>query len=783
MSATQRTYNNYVIPDDWPELEGPIDLAVHDLPHKSASTEWWYINGHVKDEEGHEYSIHVSFFRLAKNAEENLHSITANIVDVASGKSHFYSYLDPQSARILQYQLETNQYSLDPRLANAMLEVVKKGNIPLPDLSFKEVAKIGTEKLDLDYTMGNTFRVQDDGSYHVVSTCDEKQLKMDVVLKPMKPVTRQGNNGVVDVGIRQETMFYYFIPRNELTGTLTIGGKTFNITGTGWYDHEFGGGIRSGVYDPDSAKNEEAAAATTTEEKKEGEAPVKKQGEKDDSLAWNWFSMQLDDGRDITATNLVDVLKNEVRDNFLIMINKDGSREEYRDMVVTSSNPWVSVRSGNTYPLSWELKVPSADLTLKLEAVMANQEVFTLLSRPAYWEGRLNITGSQNGVPITGACFLERHGFEEIDSLDRFFKVISGLVRKEINDVVPFNPTFQQAVDLLANDDNTHYMDGVSTKVLEKTMIAPLREIIDRGGKSWRSYALLLCIDAVGGDSFKYQHWLAMPEMMHVGSLIIDDIQDKSELRRGKPCVHKIYGEDIAINAGSGAYFLAMHLLQSRTPDLTPEMRNTLYDLYFLTLRAGHCGQAFDLYGLEYRLEDVLKSGDVADLLRGVIATHRLKSAVPAGNLARMGAHIGGGSPVQIDAIGAYLEAVGIAFQIMDDVLNLSGLEDDGKVLKSCGEDLHEGKITYPVARAFGSMTQEEREEFWAKLKTKPDYDVVHAMIKQLMSPNINALKNSIQDATDMVEKAFQKLDSTIPDSYYKIMLRAFGDYVLDRHY
>eukprot|EP00461_Guttulinopsis_vulgaris_P001548 UN01548 len=439
---------------------------------------------------------------------------------------------------------------------------------------------------------------------------------------------------------------------------------------------------------------------------------------KDDSFAWNWFSMQLDDGSDVTATNLVDIITNEVKDNFLVWIGPDGERIEYRDMEVSHSNPWMSVRSGNSYPLEWKLTVPSAELELNLKAVMANQEVFTLLSRPAYWEGRLAVTGTYKGQPITGKCFLERHGFEEIDSLDRFFKNVSKLVRKEINDVVPRNPTFQDAVNLLANDDNVHYLDGVSIPVMTKTVIDPLRDVIDRGGKSWRSYALLLCIDAVGGNAFKYQHWLAMPEMMHVGSLIIDDIQDKSELRRGEPCCHKVHGEAIAINAGTAAYFLAMHLLQSRTPDMTAEERNYLYDLYFLTLRAGHCGQAFDINGLEYRLEASLKSGDMDDLLKAVIATHRLKSAVPAGNLAKMGAKIGGGSEVQIAALGNYFEQLGIAFQIIDDVLNLSGQEDQGVALKSRGEDLHEGKITYPVARAMTAFTQEQREQFWAVLKT-----------------------------------------------------------------
>jgi geranylgeranyl pyrophosphate synthase len=216
---------------------------------------------------------------------------------------------------------------------------------------------------------------------------------------------------------------------------------------------------------------------------------------------------------------------------------------------------------------------------------------------------------------------------------------------------------------------------------------------------------------------------------------------------------------------------------------MTAEERNYLYDLYFLTLRAGHCGQGFDIYGLEYRLKQCLETNDTDDLLRAVTATHRLKSAVPASNLAKMGAKIGKGTTEQIEAIGNYFEKIGIAFQIVDDILNIQGQDDaQGNVLKSHGEDLHEGKITYPVARAFTLFTAEQRQNFWDVLKTKPEYDIVeNVLIKELNS--VDALKLSHLDAKNMVEEAFERLDAAIPDSYYKLMIRAFGDYVLDRHY
>ena len=101
-------------------------------------------------------------------------------------------------------------------------------------------------------------------------------------------------------------------------------------------------------------------------------------------------------------------------------------------------------------------------------------------------------------------------------------------------------------------------------------MIKPIREITDRGGKGWRSYAAITCCDIVGGDSRKFVEWLAMPELMHVGSLIVDDVEDKSVVRRGGPTAHMLYGEAQAINSGTAAYFIAQKLLGARSSSRTP---------------------------------------------------------------------------------------------------------------------------------------------------------------------------------------------------------------------
>src|SRR4029079_4903515 len=138
-----------------------------------------------------------------------------------------------------------------------------------------------------------------------------------------------------------------------------------------------------------------------------------------------------------------------------------------------------------------------------------------------------------------------------------------------------------------------------------------IREIADRGGKSWRSYAALACCDVVQGDSRKFVQWLAIPELMQVGSLIVDDVQDQSELRRGgKPC-HLVYGEPLAINAGTAAYFITQRLLRARYVSAHRNVR--FYDFYFEARRAGHAGQAIDLDGLDQQLDRAVESGDPSE--------------------------------------------------------------------------------------------------------------------------------------------------------------------------
>jgi geranylgeranyl pyrophosphate synthase/predicted secreted hydrolase len=760
---------------DWPG-PGPIDLSIHDLPHASSTTEWWYMNAHVTTTDGRRFSFFAAFFRQAKGRRaeggfDYAHSVTWAIVDVDRKKYAHVSAVDPSAPEEGLKRLRRGLGAKDPRLNRALSEILQKGSVPSPDKIIKGRVFVGERRLDLDYG-GATFRKQDDGTYRLFLFDDRKNVGCSVVFKPLKGPVRHGDDGVVR-GSDNERMFYYFQPRCQVTGTVTSSGVEHTIaSGQGWVDHEFGR-REDGALDEDLCATGDDADPLSLAER-QAEARARKE---DNAIGWNWLSAQLDDGTDITVYPLTRLKTGEPAGAWAIVVDPKGNRSLHHELRFEPLETWQSTQTFFDYPVRWRCEVPGAGIELDVRAAFEDQEFITLISKSSFWEGRVEVEGKVRGKSVRGVGFVERSGFALVEDLDTYFKSVGRVVRKSLRDIIPLEPTFEQARDLIGSATRDHYMDGMDVKQLGRTLIAPIREITDRGGKSWRSYAALTCVDIVGGDSRDFVQWVALPEMMHVGSLIVDDVQDKSVVRRGGPTAHMIYGEAQAINSGTAAYFLGNHLIS--TARLSPADRVRTYDLYFEALRAGHAGQAIDLDGLGDILPRVIESGDGSELERRVLCVHRLKTAAPAACLARMGAIAGGGTDAQVEALGRFFEALGLAFQIVDDVLNLRGFKGD---LKSRGEDVSQGKITLPVAKAMSRLGLPERRWLTETLATKPgDLDTVHRVIDCL--EDCGAVEACADQARQLVEAGWLGLEPLIEDSLAKMMLRAFSWFVLERHY
>ncbi len=740
-------------PADWPD-DGPLSLTAHDLPHASSTTEWWYVNSHLRADDGRELSVFAAFFRILQSQDPHTgtrqwaHSLTWAVSDVKDGRYLSVSRVDAAAPTIGLEKIKQGHGSKDGRLNRAMTELLEKGRVPRPDRVFGGPVTVALDRLALDFG-GTRFEKLASGAYQVTLD-DGEGLVCQLAFQPKKAPVLHGDRGVVR-GVHGEDMFYYFIPRCEVTGELTLDGQRAALSGQGWYDHEFGC--------PPAQQATKSAHA--------GDAHI----------AWDWLSAQLDDGTDVSVYQLVDTRSGKGAGHWAVVSRPDGGREGYTDFQLETERPWRSVRTFQDYPTRWQLEIPAAQLSLRAEAAFADQELVTVLSKPAFWEGRVDCKGTLEGRAVAGPGYVERNGFSEVETLDDFFARVGEEVRKSVMRLYPLELSPKHAANLVGDAKRPQVIDGVDLPQLSRTLIEPVRTITDRGGKSWRSYAALACCDVVLGDSRKFAEWLAMPEFIHVGSLIVDDVEDGSTVRRGGPTAHLVHGEPLAINAGTAAYFMGERLL--RRSLVSPENQLKLYDLYFEAMRAGHAGQAIDLDGLSGAVPDAVERGQIEALEARVMAVHRLKTAVPAASLSRMGAVAGGGTEAQIEAIGYYFESVGLAFQIIDDVLNLRGFKGN---LKTKAEDISHGKVTLPFVKTLGVLDRPARADFASRWMAKPTEPRELAALVQIVE-GAGALDACVKQAADLVEDAWRALDPVVEDSLAKIMLRAFGWYVLERHY
>lgn len=740
-------------PSDWPG-HGVIQLAAQDLPHASSTLEWWYVNAHLETESGRDVSLFASFFRTAVDRDESTgeyvyaHALLWALVDPLGRRYTAESLVDRDAPSIGIAQLDRGAATDDPLLRRAMREVLARGEVPHPDSVLESACQVSHERLALDYG-GRRFERLDTGEYHLRLHDAAGQSGCELTIRLNKPVVRHGADGLVQ-GKSGEDMFYYFSPRCEARGEITLdGGPERIVRGTAWYDHEFG---RSGQF-------------------------IGSRGDEPRGVAWDWIGAQLDNGWDLSVYCMEDAMRGESLGRFAILVDPHGQPYRFDAFTFEGHTPWTSSKTFSSYPTVWHINIPEAGLVLEAHAALPDQEVITVISRPSFWEGRVNVRGRLNGAPVNGKGFVERSGFDRTDSIEHFFAAVGKETRSSVRRMLPLDLDRRTAATIISGVERSGYVHDLDLDRLSSALIAPIRTIVDRGGKAWRSYVALACCDVVGGDSQPYIGWLAMPELMHVGSLIVDDVEDRSIVRRGGPAAHTLFGEPLAINAGTLCYFLPqLFLAQSKLP-ATQQVR--IYELYFEAARAAHAGQALDLAGFAQAMPDIVARGDGEAAAARVRAVHRLKSGAPAGCLARIGAILGGGDEAQIDALGVFVEHVGLAFQIVDDVLNLRGFAND---LKQRGEDLAEGKVTMPVAKAMNLLDAESRTWLWAAVSAGArDPLAVDRAIDVL--EECGALQACEAEAERLVEEAWSVLDPLVPDSLAKLMLRAFGWFVLARHY
>ncbi|MFH9607457.1 polyprenyl synthetase family protein [Streptomyces sp. NPDC017448] len=266
-----------------------------------------------------------------------------------------------------------------------------------------------------------------------------------------------------------------------------------------------------------------------------------------------------------------------------------------------------------------------------------------------------------------------------------------------------------------------HVPDGTDRSLLaeriHRSLVAPVREVMEAGGRRWRPAIGGQVVSVLGGDRARFALVLAAMEIAHTGSLIVDDVEDGAALRRGRPAAHLVHGVPTALNAGTNAYFAMDVALRRCVPD-DVLLRGEMRERYMEALRAAHTGQALDIQGHREEMDRAVARGDAAGLLEVVRLTHRLKSGAVVGAVLEMAALFTAAGSALRGALTAFGSALGTAYQIADDVADLHGVTRQGKATRRAAEDLHHGKITMPLAHSVRLMPPPELDAVWRTLRT-----------------------------------------------------------------
>ena len=217
-----------------------------------------------------------------------------------------------------------------------------------------------------------------------------------------------------------------------------------------------------------------------------------------------------------------------------------------------------------------------------------------------------------------------------------------------------------------------------------------MRYSVMAGGKRLRPVLCLAAAEAVGGRSEDVLTTAVALELIHTYSLIHDDLpaMDDDVLRRGKPTCHVAFGEATAILTGDALLTLAFQLLASPEGTEGVPVERRLQVIHLVAAAAGYEGM------IGGQMADIDSEGNRIDLSR-LEQLHLMKTGALIDAAITTGAILGGGTSEQIRHLHKYAQNIGLAFQIIDDILNVEG--DPALLGKAVGTDQQKKKSTYPA--------------------------------------------------------------------------------------
>jgi predicted secreted hydrolase len=325
--------------------------------HRDYKTEWWYFTGHLesKGEPGRFFGYQFTIFRIGLLEEKP---------DLDSG----WSTQGLVMGHAAITDIEGRRHLFSELLYREIPLLAELRDYPDPLIAWTR-APVGTEgKWTLRWN-GEAFDFQ--------LRDDRRGLGLELRTRPVKPLVFQGPNGYSRKGDTAASLYYSFT-RLESEGELWLGDHHYSVRGTSWMDKE-------------------VSTSQLTE----------------DQVGWDWFSLQLDDGRDL----MLYLLRRkdgttDFRHATLVLTDGEALYLKDEQWSVRSTETWESEETGAVYPSRWELSIPDEQLELTLVPPVGDQENRSRLPGGVfYWEGAVKIL-DENGNP-KGRGYIELTGYGE----------------------------------------------------------------------------------------------------------------------------------------------------------------------------------------------------------------------------------------------------------------------------------------------------------------------------------------------------------------------------------
>ena len=322
--------------------------------------------------------------------------------------------------------------------------------------------------------------------------------------------------------------------------------------------------------------------------------------------------------------------------------------------------------------------------------------------------------------------------------------------------------SFKQIVDLIADD-----LTAVEAKLTEQTaseysfVDMAVQHVVEGGGKRLRPILVVLSAKVCGYEGSDAHTLAAVVELIHVASLVHDDVLDEAAIRRGRETLQTKWGNKVAVLVGDYLHARVLSMLVARRAD-DPAMA-ILAD----TTQAMCEGEVIHAY----------KSGDFDISENEYLKIISFKTGKLIAASCTLGAHLGTTDKQRLEALTTYGQQIGTAFQIVDDVLDFT--EDTDKLGKNTFGDLREGKLTFPIIYARSVCNDDEKQTLEKVLNPNTDEAEAITFVEALFQ-RYGVEAHCLKVAQGYADRAKAAL-TVLPEIPARVALEQLADYVVSR--